>query len=65
MVDQLAGRHGQVFLASAARTPIGKFAGALSETPATVLGGVAIRAAMERSGLPAGTAVMPRWFRLA
>jgi acetyl-CoA C-acetyltransferase len=57
MVDQLAGRHGQVFLASAARTPIGKFGGALSETPATVLGGVAIRAAVERSGLPPGTAV--------
>jgi len=57
MVEQLAGRHGQVFLASAARTPIGKFGGALSETPATVLGGVAIRAAMDRSGLPSGTAV--------
>ncbi len=57
MVEGLAGRHGQVFLASAARTPIGKFAGALSGTPATVLGGVAIRAAVERSGLPEGTPV--------
>ncbi|HET9613740.1 MAG TPA: acetyl-CoA C-acetyltransferase [Candidatus Limnocylindrales bacterium] len=57
MVEQVAGRNGQVFLASAARTPIGKFGGALAETPATTLGGVAIRAAVERSGLPAGTSV--------
>jgi acetyl-CoA C-acetyltransferase len=57
MVDQLAGRHGQVFIASAARTPIGKFGGALATTPAPALGGVAIRAAMERSGLPDGTPV--------
>jgi acetyl-CoA C-acetyltransferase len=52
-----AGRNGQVFLVSAARTPIGKFGGALSETPAPILGGVAIRAAMARSGLPDGTPV--------
>jgi acetyl-CoA C-acetyltransferase len=52
-----AGRNGQVFLVSAARTPIGKFGGALSETPAPILGGVAIRAAMDRSGLPDGTPV--------
>jgi acetyl-CoA C-acetyltransferase len=52
-----AGRNGQVFLVSAARTPIGKFGGAFVDTPATTLGGVAIRAAMERSGLPAGTAI--------
>ena len=57
MVDQLGGRNGEVFIASAARTPIGKLGGALSETPAPVLGGVAIRAAMERSGLPEGTPV--------
>jgi len=57
MVDQLAGRNGQVFIASASRTPIGKFGGALSETPATELGGVAIRAAVERSGLPDGTPI--------
>ena len=55
--DAAAGRNGQVFIVSAARTPIGKFGGALAETPATVLGGAAIRAAMERSGLPEGTAV--------
>ena len=50
-------RNGGVFLVSAARTPIGKFGGALSQMPAVELGGVAIRAAIERSGLPAGTPV--------
>jgi acetyl-CoA C-acetyltransferase len=49
--------NGQVFLVSAARTPIGKFGGALSTTPAVELGGVAIRAAVERAGLPDGTAI--------
>jgi len=57
MVDPVAGRDGQVFIVSAARTPIGKFGGALSGTPATTLGGVAIRAAIERSGLPQGTPI--------
>jgi acetyl-CoA C-acetyltransferase len=52
-----AGRNGAVYLVSAARTPIGKFGGALASTPATVLGGVAIRAAVERSGLPEGTRI--------
>jgi acetyl-CoA C-acetyltransferase len=47
------GRDAPVYLVSAARTPIGRFAGALSTVPATTLGGVAIRAAVERSGLPA------------
>jgi acetyl-CoA C-acetyltransferase len=46
------GRNGEVFIVSAARTPIGKFGGAFADTPATVLGGVAIRAAVERAGLP-------------
>jgi acetyl-CoA C-acetyltransferase len=49
--------NGHVFIVSAARTPIGKFAGALSGVPATTLGGVAIRAAVERSGLPEGTPI--------
>ncbi|MEO8251408.1 MAG: acetyl-CoA C-acetyltransferase [Chloroflexota bacterium] len=40
-----------VFILSAARTPIGKFGGGLSTVPATDLGGVAIRAAVERSGV--------------
>jgi acetyl-CoA C-acetyltransferase len=48
------GRNGQVFLVSAARTPIGKFGGSLADVPATTLGGIAIRAAVERSGVPAG-----------
>jgi len=45
------GPNGAVFIASAARTPIGKFGGALSNTPAVELGAVAIAAAVER-GLP-------------
>ena len=50
-------RNGQVYLVSAARTPIGKFGGAFAQTPATVLGGHAIRAAVERAGLPHGTPI--------
>ena len=46
--------NGNVYLVSAARTPIGKFGGALAGVPAVELGGVAIRAAVERSGLPEG-----------
>ncbi|HEY8800551.1 MAG TPA: acetyl-CoA C-acetyltransferase [Candidatus Limnocylindrales bacterium] len=57
MVDHAAGRNGQVFIVSAARTPIGKFGGVFADTPATTLGGVAIRAAVERSGLPDGTPI--------
>jgi acetyl-CoA C-acetyltransferase len=34
-----------------ARTPIGKFAGAFKDVPAVTLGGVAIRAALERAGV--------------
>jgi acetyl-CoA C-acetyltransferase len=57
MTDQFSGRDGRVYVVSAARTPIGKFGGALATTPAVELGGVAIRAAVERAGLPEGTAV--------
>jgi acetyl-CoA C-acetyltransferase len=57
MIDQPTGRDGGVFIVSAARTPIGKFGGALSSVPATELGGVAIRAAFERAGLPEGTPI--------
>jgi acetyl-CoA C-acetyltransferase len=46
-----SGPNGHVYIVSAARTPIGKFGGALSSTPAVELGGVAIAAAVER-GLP-------------
>ncbi|HXG26905.1 MAG TPA: thiolase family protein [Candidatus Binatia bacterium] len=46
-----SGPNGGVYIVSAARTPIGKFGGALSTVPAVELGGVAIAAAVER-GLP-------------
>ncbi len=42
-------RMDDVYILSGARTPIGKFAGGLSTTPATELGAVAIRAAVERA----------------
>ena len=51
------GPNGNVYIVSAARTPIGKFGGALSTTPAVDLGGVAIRAAVERARLPEGTSI--------
>jgi acetyl-CoA C-acetyltransferase len=41
-----------VFIVGAARTPIGKFLGGLSPLKASDLGAVAIRAAMERAGVP-------------
>jgi acetyl-CoA C-acetyltransferase len=40
-----------VFILSSARTPIGKFLGGLSTVPATALGAVAIRAAVDRAGV--------------
>jgi acetyl-CoA C-acetyltransferase len=47
---QMAGtRH--VVIVGAARTAIGRFGGTLSKVPAAELGGVAIRAAVERSGV--------------
>ncbi len=39
------------FILSSARTPIGKFLGGLSTVPATQLGAIAIRAAVERSAV--------------
>lgn len=42
-----------VYLVSAVRTPMGSFLGALSSVPAPQLGAVAIRGALDRSGLPA------------
>src|SRR6476469_9356409 len=56
MTQSTSGPNGQVFIVSAARTPIGKFGGALSAVPATELGAVAIRAAVERAGLDPATA---------
>jgi acetyl-CoA C-acetyltransferase len=52
MTHDSLGPNGHVYLVSAARTPIGKFGGALAGTPAVELGGVAIRAAVERANLP-------------
>ena len=41
----------EAYIISAARTPIGKFGGGLSTVPATRLGSIAIRAAVERAGV--------------
>jgi acetyl-CoA C-acetyltransferase len=43
----------EVFIAGAARTPIGGFQGAFAETPAAVLGGAALAAAIRDARLPA------------
>jgi acetyl-CoA C-acetyltransferase len=45
------GSAGRSVIVAGARTPIGKFGGALCRFPAVDLGGIAIRAALERSGL--------------
>jgi acetyl-CoA C-acetyltransferase len=50
-MEREAGPNGAVYIVSAARTPIGKFGGALAAVPAVELGAVAIRAAVERAGL--------------
>jgi len=57
MVQPSSGPNGHVYVVSAARTPIGKFGGALSTVPAVELGGVAIRAAVDRSGVPTDTPI--------
>ncbi len=44
----------EVFIAAAARTPLGKFGGSLSTTSATDLGATALKAAVDKSGLEAG-----------
>ncbi len=41
-----------VFLAGAARTPIGTFCGVFEQTPAPLLGAAAVRAAVQRAGVP-------------
>src|SRR5512143_1592380 len=51
------GPNGHVFIVSAARTPIGRFGGALATTPAVELVAVAIRAALERAALPTVTPI--------
>jgi acetyl-CoA C-acetyltransferase len=43
-----------IVIASAARTPVGAFNGAFADTPAHILGSLAIKAALERAGVEAG-----------
>ena len=43
-----------IVIVSGARTPMGGFQGSLSSVPAVDLGAAAIRAAVERAGIPAG-----------
>jgi acetyl-CoA C-acetyltransferase len=40
-----------VFIAGGVRTPIGTFCGALEQTPAALLGSVAVKAALQRAGI--------------
>ncbi|HVI84637.1 MAG TPA: acetyl-CoA C-acyltransferase, partial [bacterium] len=42
----------QAVILSAVRTPVGRFRGSLSGVPAAELGATAVRAAVERAGLP-------------
>lgn len=42
----------EVVIVSAVRTPIGSFRGSLASLSATELGGVAVKAAVERAGIP-------------
>jgi acetyl-CoA C-acetyltransferase len=41
----------EVYIVSAVRTPMGSFGGALKDVPATRLGAIAIKAAVERAGI--------------
>lgn len=43
----------EVFICAAVRTPIGSFGGILADTPATKLGSIAIRGALEKAGVAA------------
>src|SRR6266436_5687263 len=43
----------EVYLSGAVRTPIGGFCGAFESVPAPILGGVVVKAAVARSGIPA------------
>ncbi len=45
------GKENEAVILSAVRTPIGKFQGALSGLPATKLGAIAVKAAVERAGI--------------
>ena len=41
----------EVYIVSAVRTPIGSFGGALKDIPATKLGAIAIKSAIEKAGI--------------
>ena len=41
----------EVYIVSAVRTPIGSFGGTLKDVPATKLGAIAIKAAVEKAGI--------------
>uniref|UniRef100_A0A8C2PR89 acetyl-CoA C-acetyltransferase n=1 Tax=Cyprinus carpio TaxID=7962 RepID=A0A8C2PR89_CYPCA len=45
-------RHLEVVIVSAVRTPMGSFRGSLSTVPATKLGSIAIKGAIEKAGIP-------------
>jgi acetyl-CoA C-acetyltransferase len=49
----MAGNGNGVVIVSAARTPVGSFNGSLASVPASFLGTVALKAAMERAGIEA------------
>src|SRR5215203_3742069 len=44
----------EVYIVSAVRTPIGSFGGVLKDVPATKLGAIAIKAAVEKAGIKPG-----------
>ena len=49
--NKRSGPVDEAVILSAARTPIGKFQGSLSSVPATQLGAIAVKAAVERAGI--------------
>lgn len=51
-MTQGAAPGGAVYVVSAVRTPIARLGGAFTDVPAVTLGGIAIRAAVERAGIP-------------
>ena len=44
----------EVYIVSAARTPIGSFGGTLKDVPSAKLGAIAIKSAIERAGIQPG-----------
>ena len=51
LTGEAMAKETEAVILSAARTPIGKFQGSLSSVPATDLGAVAVKAAVERAGI--------------